>query len=47
MQGRAKQREKTCQQIVGVAVDVFAAKGFRAASTRDIAARARDRKSVV
>lgn len=41
MQERAQQREKTRQRIVDVAVEVFAAKGFRAASTRDIAARAK------
>ncbi len=41
MQERAQQREKTRQRIVEVAVEVFAAKGFRAASTREIAARAR------
>lgn len=41
MQERARQREETRQRIVGVAVDVFAARGFRAASTREIAARAR------
>jgi len=41
MQERAQQREKTRQRIVEVAVEVFAAKGFRAASTRDIAARAK------
>ena len=41
MQERAQQREKTRQRIVEVAVEVFAARGFRAASTRDIAARAR------
>ena len=41
MQERAERREKTRQRIVDVAVGVFAAKGFRAASTREIAARAR------
>ena len=41
MHERALQREKTRQRIVDVAVEVFAAKGFRAASTRDIASRAR------
>jgi AcrR family transcriptional regulator len=41
MQERARQRERTRQRIVEVAVEVFAAKGFRAASTREIAARAR------
>ncbi len=41
MHDRDRQREKTRQRIVTIAVDVFAAKGFRAASTRDIAARAK------
>jgi TetR/AcrR family transcriptional regulator len=41
MHERERQREKTCGKIVDVAVEVFATKGFRAASTRDIAARAR------
>ena len=41
MRERAQQRDKTRQRIVDVAVDVFAAKGFGAASTREIAARAR------
>jgi AcrR family transcriptional regulator len=41
MQERAQQREKTRQRIVDVAVEVFAARGFRAASTREIAARAK------
>jgi AcrR family transcriptional regulator len=41
MQERARRRERTRQRIVEVAVEVFAAKGFRAASTREIAARAR------
>jgi TetR/AcrR family transcriptional regulator len=41
MRERAQQREKTRQRIVDVAVEVFAARGFRAASTRDIAARAK------
>jgi AcrR family transcriptional regulator len=41
VQERARQREKTRQRIVDVAVEVFAARGFRAASTREIAARAR------
>lgn len=38
---RAQQREKTRQRIVDVAVEVFASRGFRAASTRAIAARAK------
>jgi TetR/AcrR family transcriptional regulator len=41
MRDRDRQREQTRQRIVDVAVGVFAAKGFRAASTRDIATRAK------
>jgi TetR/AcrR family transcriptional regulator len=41
MHDRDRRREQTCQRIVDVAVEVFAAKGFRAAATRDIAARAK------
>ena len=41
MHDRDRQREKTRQRIVEAAVEVFAAKGFRAAATRDIAARAK------
>ena len=41
MKERAQQREKTRRRIIDVAVEVFAARGFRAAGTREIAARAR------
>jgi TetR/AcrR family transcriptional regulator len=41
MQERAQQREKTRQRIVDVAVEVFAARGFRSAGTREIAVRAK------
>ena len=41
MHDRATQREKTRQKIVGVAVATFASRGFRAASTRDIAQQAK------
>jgi TetR/AcrR family transcriptional regulator len=44
---RAQQREKTRTRIVEVAVEVFAAKGFRAASTREIAARARVSQALI
>ena len=41
MRDRSEQREKTRHRIVDVAVDIFAARGFLAASTREIAARAK------
>jgi TetR/AcrR family transcriptional regulator len=40
MKSRAEQREDTRGQIVVAAAQAFSEKGFRAASTRDIAARA-------
>ena len=44
---RAQQRDRTRRRIVEVAVEVFAAKGFRAASTREIAARARVSQALI
>ena len=40
MNKRAQQREQTRQRIVEAAVECFAERGFRAASTREIASRA-------
>lgn len=40
MKKRARQREETCDRIIEAAVQAFSESGFRAASTRDIAARA-------
>ena len=40
MKSRAAQREETHERIVVAAAKAFSEKGFRAASTRDIAARA-------
>jgi AcrR family transcriptional regulator len=40
MTNRAEQREATRERIVDAAVEAFAEKGFRGASTRDIAQRA-------
>jgi len=40
MTSRAQQREATRERIVAAAVDAFAERGFRGASTRDIAQRA-------
>lgn len=47
MPERAHQRERTQQKIVDVAVEVFAAKGFRAASTREIATRAKVSQALI
>lgn len=40
MTRRARQREQTRQRIVAAAAEAFSEPGFRAASTREIAARA-------
>ena len=40
MKSRAEQREDTRERIVVAAAKAFSERGFRAASTRDIAARA-------
>lgn len=40
MNTRTRQREETCERIITAAALTFSEKGFQAASTRDIAARA-------
>ena|ERR1051325_10770060 len=40
MSTQAKRREETCGRIIAAAVKLFSEKGFRGASTRDIATRA-------
>lgn len=40
MKTRSQQREETCDRIIAAAAKSFSARGFRAASTRDIAAQA-------
>jgi AcrR family transcriptional regulator len=47
MPGRAQQREKTRNRIIDAAADIFAERGFRATSTRDIAARARTNQGLL
>lgn len=47
MTTRAEQREDTRERIVEAAREAFAEHGFRAASTRDIAARARTTQGLV
>ncbi len=47
MSSRAQQREKTRSRIVDAATRMFAERGFRAASTREIAARARTNQGLI
>jgi len=47
MPSRAEQREQTRSRIVDAAARIFAERGFRAASTREIAARARTNQGLI
>jgi len=47
MKSRAEQREETRNRIVVAAAKVFSERGFRAASTRDIAKRARVNQGLI
>jgi len=47
MPSRAQQRENTRSQIMDVAARMFADRGFRATSTREIAARARTNQGLI
>lgn len=47
MASRAQQREKTRGQIIDAAAWMFADRGFRATSTREIAARARTNQGLI
>jgi len=47
MSTRAEQREHTRSRIVDAAARIFAERGFRAASTREIAARARTNQGLI
>jgi TetR/AcrR family transcriptional regulator len=47
MTTRTRQREDTCNRIVDAAARTFAERGFRAASTREIAARARVNQGLI